>query len=465
MTSSTSSKATVRVLSAVLIIAILYLILVPAHSTNNVAPPTNKQYEAPQFGIDTSLVKSTGGRITHTVTGNSEQDAGEEQSNDSIEDEDEAIGDQLAAGKVYIDEEQLTEEEKAVQEYHQQHGQNQPTRDRPKLPVKPDSKSTSASASQPTPIITEVSMSEIRHRTHLNNAANAEHLVLVVTQDQHHWGHIDGPNGAPRTFSGFLQFLNDTSGLALSSISLAILTTTEEAYTHYITTLSDWPLAKSQVLLYKPAHYVPEPEDRHDPSYQPIRRKQIAEARNMLMLRALNTESHIFFYDADVVDSSPGLAVQMLSHATASSPNVSKHPDVKREKPLPVGLITTRCQDGNNGDYDLNAWSHNASLPLTVPPRNRPDSLLHMAALVPLASSSELVPLDSVGGVVLYIKAELVRRGLNFPSYYVVGGNWGDEGGFGGYDGLETEGICWVAERLGVGCYGLGGEWFVKHSH
>ena len=444
MASSTSSTSTVRILSFLLILALTYIIFVPAHpSEKTLSPPTDHDRQASWYETHISSGKPTK-ETTHAASEDADIDIVEEET----EQEDGSqppsdIGDHISSNNEAVDDDQLTEEEKAVQADHQAHGQNEPTRDRPKLPVKPDTTKHSSVSSIPTPIITEVTLPEIRHHTRTNNASAAEHLILVVTRDESHWGHVDGK---PRTFPSFLEFLNDTSGLSTSSISLAILTTTESAYEHYTSALSTHVFAKAQVILYTPT--IPEdegPADRHTASFQAIRRKQIAIARNMLMFRALTTEQHIFYYDSDVIDASPGICAQMLKQA--SNPKITTSPEITLpETILPVGLITARAQDGGTYDYDLNAWYHQREK--------------HMHDLLPFASDDEVFPLQSVGGTLLYINAGLVRQGLSFPWWYVVGSTWEKEGG----DGIETEGICYLAERLGYGCWGLGGDWHVVHS-
>jgi hypothetical protein len=419
--SSISSKATVRILSSLLILAVLYIILIPTASSPRSS--VNTTNEASRFGIDTSFLKSAGDKITHVVTGHGQE---EEEHTISAGHEEELAG-----------EEGRTEEEEAVLNYHQQqHGHTQPTINSPQ----PSSSN-----------ITEVNVPELRHHTKVNNASAAEHLVLVITKDESHWGHVDGQ---PRTFSQFIDFFKDTSGLASSAVSFAVLTMSEEAYHNQVSILSTQPFAKTQVLLYTPAiPNVEDPTHRHSPEFQHTRRRQIAIARNMLLHRALSTESSIFFYDADVVASSHNICAQMLSQA--AHPNLATHPDIAKPEPvLPVGLITARAQELANPDYDLNAWYHTG---LTPQPRTQ-----HMHALTLVTTSDEIFPLMSVGGVLLYIKAELVRQGLDFPWWNVVGGTWesGD-----GVDGLETEGICYLAANLGSGCYGLGGEWHVEHLH
>ncbi|KAH0013927.1 hypothetical protein KCU78_g8928, partial [Aureobasidium melanogenum] len=450
MISNTSSKSTVRILSFLLALTILYIIIVPANSSiSSLSFATDKNQHGPPLASAISHNKPAE-EDTHTISEDVGSDDKERQKAEENTNFSSDIGDRISGGKEAIDDDQLTEEEKAVQNYHQEHGQNQPTRDRPKLPDKVD---TTSSPTQVTnPIITEINLPEIRHHIQTNNASAAEHLILVITRDESHWGHVDGK---PRTFPSFLEMLNDTSGLPTSSISLAILTTTESAYESYISHLStQTTLAKAQVILHTPT--IPEdvgPEDRHADSYQPIRRKQIAVARNILLHRALTTEPHIFYFDADIVDTSPNICAQMLKQA--ATPKTTTNPGITMpETLLPVGLLTTRAQDSTAYDYDLNAWYHRGSV--------RKDRDQHMQDLLPFANADEIFPLDTVGGTLLYIKAVLVRQGLSFPWWYVVGTTWQKSNGD---DGIETEGICYMAERLGYGCYGLGGDWHVVHQH
>ena len=63
------------------------------------------------------------------------------------------------------------------------------------------------------------------------------------------------------------------------------------------------------------------------------------------------------------------------------------------------------------------------------------------------------VPLDSVGGTVLWVDANLHREGVIFPPFYLIGSEWDRNG----YDGIETEGICYIAKAM-LGnqvCFGL----------
>ena len=98
-------------------------------------------------------------------------------------------------------------------------------------------------------------------------------------------------------------------------------------------------------------------------------------------------------------------------------------------------------------------------------------------------ADAEFVKLDSVGGTTLYITAEAIRQGVNFPVRHIIGSQWDCEGcvfqslhakalgrqnaphvpwgevwrvGFlSRYDGIETEGLCYMAEPLGFGCWAM----------
>ena len=170
------------------------------------------------------------------------------------------------------------------------------------------------------------------------------------------------------------------------------------------------------------------------------------------MLRTLRNEQHVLWLDADVYWLTPGIIQKMIQHSQA--------------KPGNVGMITARCVQGNNKDYDRNAW---AGPRLTPTPAQATDHFVPQATthtkfleqLVSNTSEDDLVHLDSVGGTILYMAADMVRQGLTFPVFNAVGTLWDTREG---WDGIETEGLCYIAKSLGFGCFGLGGGWHVKHT-
>ncbi|GAB7349635.1 hypothetical protein MBLNU459_g0314t2 [Dothideomycetes sp. NU459] len=261
-------------------------------------------------------------------------------------------------------------------------------------------------------------------------------------------------------------------------MSIAILTTTKSAYDHFIDALKKYDFAKVQVLYYAPIarpDAPKEPTDRHSDEYQPFRRQKLAMSRNLLMNRALKNEEHIFWHDADVVENENGILHRMLKHTLdPDAPAKAKNDEAGRR--LPIGLITARARVGDNPDYDHNAWSHQPDSPARKTPTTEdledmkhgkifvPDftpNHLDMRRLTEASGDDDIFWLDSVGGLILYIKAELVRTGLVFPPYYVIGTSWDRPNG---WDAIETEGLCYIANTMGWGCYGLGGKWHIEHT-
>jgi len=129
-------------------------------------------------------------------------------------------------------------------------------------------------------------------------------------------------------------------------------------------------------------------------------------------------------------------------------------------------IVTSLCTWGTGHDYDLNAW---------VGPRRKPTpeeyELIKTGQLVwdpkpeyPIGKHvSQLkdpahpevdyaVEIDAVGGTLLYVKADIHRQGAVFATNYLVGADWEMDGG---YDGIETEGLCYVAKPLGYKCWAM----------
>lgn len=279
-------------------------------------------------------------------------------------------------------------------------------------------------------------------------------LWLVMTKDASSWGKRNKEHSA-RNFSSFLTLLASTQ-LNLSNVSLGLLTSCEEEYTLYkaaTTVLED--LAKVTVILH-PGYSgtnAQQNANRKDPAIQAARRSELAKLRNYLMLKSLRDETHIVWLDADVFEIDNGIVQTMIAHA---------------EQRDDVGILTARCTYGTNENYDKNAWAgtrpppadlelvnqFSAQLEREAPPRRLVDELIQGTM------NGDLVPLTAVGGTILYIRASLVLQGLSFPHQYTVGTRWMRDG----YDGLETEGLCYRARGMSAsGCFLLGGHWHVRH--
>ncbi|KAI1101491.1 glycosyltransferase family 62 protein [Jackrogersella minutella] len=295
------------------------------------------------------------------------------------------------------------------------------------------------------------------YHQHIVNT-NPDVLILVLTRDEHSWSRDF--RSTRRTVYDFMDMILSTD-LDLTRVSLGLMTSSKEEFE--ATKAAIMPLPFARVALYYrendgggAAAQIPY-EDRHKDEYQRKRRGLIASARNYLMARALQDEAHVIWVDADIVEFSKGVIQTMIGHA------------VKRED---VGIITALCTQTITANYDKNAWSVNRQVPLLVGPvgdddlNTAADQLVetrtYVDELIKGTKDDDILPLDSVGGTILYIKADVVRQGINFPTSYVVGTTWSHEG----WVGIESEGICYMASHLdsGGGCFVLGGSHHVRHA-
>jgi hypothetical protein len=292
------------------------------------------------------------------------------------------------------------------------------------------------------------------HNTH------PDMIFMVLTKDKSSWGQETFKPS--RTFYDYLGLINST-GLDMRQLSLGIMTSSEEEYALYKNATSYTPIPRVTVLFRQS-------EDDHDPNWwsstprggrhnhaiQTQRRMHVATLRNELMSRTLHDEEHIMWIDSDISYLSPGIVQMMKNH--------SQHVE-------DASVITARCQMGWNPDYDANSWQGARTKSPSSGRKAEEDETSHVPAqttqkhigeLIKGTSDEDIVPLDSVGGTILYVRASLVHQGLTFPPYYTIGTGWGRDG----WDGLETEGMCYVARYLrGGGCYTLGGNNSVTHTN
>ena len=281
-------------------------------------------------------------------------------------------------------------------------------------------------------------------------------LFLVLTGDSLSWG---SDTWSPtRTFQDFLDLLNSTE-LDLSRVSLGMMTASLEEFELYQQAVPYSRLAEVTILLKEKSSEdsnfwtsIPR-EGRHSRSYQTARRRAIAKLRNELMFRTLHEEEHVIWVDADIKEFSPGLVQTMLQHSIDNAD---------------AGIITALAEHPWFPDYDKNAFAGGRPGPKSsrlADPALAEEELQSQPSfvgqLVQNTTDSDIIPLDSVGGTILYMRAGLIRQGLTFPPYYVIGTRWGHDG----WDGIETQGVCYAARSLdGGGCYTLGGSHKVKHT-
>lgn len=167
--------------------------------------------------------------------------------------------------------------------------------------------------------------------------------------------------------------------------------------------------------------HLPPGVPRWAPAFQLARRAVIARSRNHLLLRALDDEDWVLWIDADVMSYPP----DVIERLRATGREIV-HPHCLKER----GKAT----------FDLNAWRDRGTL-----------------GLGDLRGEGELVRLDAVGGTMLWVRADLHRDGLVFPSFpygtdspFVRRPNpWGTVGE------LDTEGFGIMARDMGHQCWGM----------
>jgi len=163
-------------------------------------------------------------------------------------------------------------------------------------------------------------------------------------------------------------------------------------------------------------YHLPRGLPRWAPQIQIVRRTILARSRNHLLVKALGDADWVLWLDVDVVEYPPDIIERLL--ATRKS------------------IVYPNCVlDYGGRSFDQNAWrGHDHTL------------------LSDLRHEGDLVELDSVGGTMLLIQAELHRDGLVFPPFrygrkvHAVPPNTLT---------LETEGLALMARDMGHRCWGL----------
>ncbi len=158
---------------------------------------------------------------------------------------------------------------------------------------------------------------------------------------------------------------------------------------------------------------------RYSAPLQVGRRTTLAKSRNHLLFRALEDEDWVLWLDADVIEYPPDILERLLAAGK--------------------DIVQPNCVYQYGGhSFDLNAWRDHGS-------RHMHD----------LREEGDVVLLDSVGGTMLLVRADVHRDGLVFPCFPYGKGNpkirrdnyWLGE--------IETEGLGIMADDIGVQCWGM----------
>jgi peptide chain release factor subunit 1 len=159
---------------------------------------------------------------------------------------------------------------------------------------------------------------------------------------------------------------------------------------------------------------------RWAPAYQLVRRAVLARARNNLLMRALADEDWVLWIDVDVVDYPADILQRLLAHGG--------------------DIVHPNCVLAPGGrSFDLNAWTDGGRRHLSDYRGKGP------------------IRLDSVGGTMLLVRADLHRDGLVFPPfrYGAVNPHVRRQHPLWGRGEIETEGFGAMAADMGVQCWGL----------
>lgn len=165
--------------------------------------------------------------------------------------------------------------------------------------------------------------------------------------------------------------------------------------------------------------HIPPGTPRYAPHIQVQRRSTLARSRNHLLSHALDDQDWVLWLDVDVIEYPADIIETLLQ--TGKS------------------IIQPNCVYEYGGpSFDLNAW--------------RDHGQLHMHDL---RGEGDVVALDSVGGTLLLIRADIHRDGLIFPPFpYGLhnprvrsNNHWMGE--------IETEGLGIMAGDMGSACWGM----------
>lgn len=152
------------------------------------------------------------------------------------------------------------------------------------------------------------------------------------------------------------------------------------------------------------------------PALQLERRTVLAMARNHLLFRALDDEDWVLWLDIDLVDYPADLIERLLATG--------------RDIVQPHCVLTP-----GGPTFDTNGWRDHGRLYLDD-----------------LRGEGDLVPLDTVGGTVLLVRADAHRDGLIFPAFPYGHANPKIRADT---PELETEGFGIMADDLGYRCWGM----------
>lgn len=182
------------------------------------------------------------------------------------------------------------------------------------------------------------------------------------------------------------------------------------------TSLLNRSFRRARVWKHDFGYRIPVDTPRWEFTIQPQRRSFLARSRNQLLFRALDDEDWVLWLDVDVIQYPGDLVERLLA--------------TKRE------IVQPHCvREYGGATFYLNAW--------------RDRGQLH---LEDMRSEGTFAELHAVGGTALWIKADVHRDGLIFPSF-----PYGKRNPYlrQGRGELETEGLGMMALDMGYKLWGM----------
>ncbi|KAL4177198.1 hypothetical protein KRP22_002132 [Phytophthora ramorum] len=179
-------------------------------------------------------------------------------------------------------------------------------------------------------------------------------------------------------------------------------------------------------------------ENRHAEALQNNRRRMLARYRNYALLATMQVwHQHVVWLDADIKIVPGDLMRRMIQSGR----------DIV--EPMCIRMHHANSTPDDWYEYDLNAWVGERPTRRDGASAAGPSRVKHMWDL--RGKKQEFMPLDSVGGTMLYVNADVHRQGVLFTIHNVIGSEWAEEG----YDAIETEGLCYTAHFLGFKCWAM----------
>lgn len=198
--------------------------------------------------------------------------------------------------------------------------------------------------------------------------------------------------------------------------------------------------------------------NRHDDNLQRLRRRTIAKSRNFIINNALDIERFVFFIDSDIIriHQNDMLTTFINSGKDIVVPRIVHGDNIDYDKNTWVGQRTIPNEEQFK-KMDENDWDHWNYVPMDVI-----DNMTHLENIIwnneklpddaPSKQLDYMMEVDSVGGAILFSKSIIYKQGIQFPPNYVIGTTWDR---LEGYDGIETEGLCYTAKTSGYKCWAM----------